>query len=139
MPLFKTVERNGRCCRIRNEVASGPLGHPAPARPPAPFLAPTWISAEVSVFESFQGSCLLKDCSSELDILCLSYLARECSCWEKPSSFSLRLVPYFRREPEKPFPCSACDRAPCALSEWAFPLGSTILALFWATRRREGL
>lgn len=38
MPLFKTVERKGRCRRIRNAVASGPLCHPAP--PPA--WSPFW-------------------------------------------------------------------------------------------------
>lgn len=123
MPLFKTVERNGRCRRIRNEVASGPLCHPAPALPPAPFLAPTG-SLLKSVSESFQRSCLLKDCSFRLDILCLSYLARECFCWAKPSSFSLCLMPYFRRKPEKPFPRSRCDWALCSLSEWMFPPGN---------------
>lgn len=83
-----------------------------------------------SLFRVFQRSCLLKDDSFLLNILCLSCLARECLCWEKPSSFSLCLVPCFRRKPEKSSPCCVCDRALHSLSEWVDnpypPLGPRI-------------
>ena len=75
MLLLKTVQRNGRCCRIRKRVASGP---PRPELAVClcvflSLLALTWISAETSVKSLFRyhvyGSFVLH-------FLCLPYLAK---------------------------------------------------------------
>lgn len=78
MLLLKTVQRNGRCCRIRKRVASGPP-RPELALCLSLFLslsALTWISAEISLKSLFRDHVYFRDGSFLLHILCLSYLAK---------------------------------------------------------------